>query len=728
MKSLKPFLTAILLLLAAMPARGVAQGEADLLAVLKNPEANFLEKQNACRDLVLAGTAEAVPVLAGLLGDEKLSHMARMALEPIPDPSVDAALRDALAKVTGRPLLGVIASIGVRHDETALPALAVLLSNQDDAVADAAARALGTIGSAQAAQALQSALGGKEVSPARTKSFCEGLFRCAESLNKGGKTAESQAIYDAIAALDKTPHQIRTAALRGAVLTRAGAGLPLVLDALRDGDYAMFLSAIRIAMEREGADTTEALASALAGLPAERQIVVIKALGQRGDPASGPALLKLVDNAAPPVQIELVKTLTRLVHAPVVPVLVKLSLATDDELSAAARESLAGFPDQSAADAIANLLGSADAGARLLGAELIGQRDIGLALPALMKAAATDTDEAVRVSALKTLRDRAGMEEFDALIAILLGSPSDAVTQAAAHALVAVGARQPGTGNIEIEKAIYGDRENRKTKDVTEKVAALVKEGTSSIDATNSNFGDPARGTPKQLTVHYKVDGVSGRQTAAEGETLKISSANAPAALVDPLVAAFGKAAGPTKVALLRVLRTTGGTKALGVVRSATADGDPDVRKNAQRILCEWPSPDALPAIRDLALNQEGNLRGLALRAWLRLLPLQDASDEERLAQVKEALPLATGKQEKWAALGALREIPLPAALAMVVPLLEDPELAEEACIGAVEISKKIASQDPAAVHAAMTRVASLTKDKDLAAQAAKIAKKTAGK
>ena len=46
--------------------------------------------------------------------------MARYALEPIPDPSVDDALRDALGKLKGRLLVGVIGSLGVRRDAKAV--------------------------------------------------------------------------------------------------------------------------------------------------------------------------------------------------------------------------------------------------------------------------------------------------------------------------------------------------------------------------------------------------------------------------------------------------------------------------------------------------------------------------------------------------------------------------------------------------------------------------------
>ena len=103
-------------------------------------------------------------------------------------------------------------------------------------------------------------------------------------------------------------------------------------------------------------------------------------------------------------------------------------------------------------------------------------------------------------------------------------------------------------------------------------------------------------------------------------------------------------------------------------------------------------------------------------------------SDEEKLAQVKDALALASGKEEKKAALGALQEIPLAAALALVVPCLDNPELTEEACAAAVAIAGPIASQHAAEVQASMKKVSTLTKDKKLAGQAAKIARQTKAK
>jgi len=63
------------------------------------------------------------PALVALLPDEKLNLYARFALEAIPDPAVDDALREAAARLQGRQLVGVINSLGKRKDAKALDLL-----------------------------------------------------------------------------------------------------------------------------------------------------------------------------------------------------------------------------------------------------------------------------------------------------------------------------------------------------------------------------------------------------------------------------------------------------------------------------------------------------------------------------------------------------------------------------------------------------------------------------
>ena len=118
---------------------------AKLIAILKEPGASVYAKGKACQRLAVVGGKTAVPALAALLTDPRLAHYARFGLEPIPDPSVDDALRGALGKVKGRLLVGVINTIGQRKDRKALEALGKLLHDADSDVAQAAAAALARI-------------------------------------------------------------------------------------------------------------------------------------------------------------------------------------------------------------------------------------------------------------------------------------------------------------------------------------------------------------------------------------------------------------------------------------------------------------------------------------------------------------------------------------------------------------------------------------------------------
>jgi HEAT repeat protein len=208
---------------AAGPAGG--EKEQKLIAVLKS-DAPLKVKADACRELSLVGTKESVAPLAALLGDEKLSHLARYGLEPIPDPAVDEALRSALSKLKGRPLIGVIGSLGVRRDTKAVGPLAELLKETDAGIAQAAARALGRIGGGPAAEALETALGSASASAANQLAFSEGLFRCADELVAQGKTKEARGLCEKLTRSDLPP-QVRSSAARKArfLSQEAAAGL-----------------------------------------------------------------------------------------------------------------------------------------------------------------------------------------------------------------------------------------------------------------------------------------------------------------------------------------------------------------------------------------------------------------------------------------------------------------------------------------------------------------------
>ncbi len=244
--------------------------EAKALGTLRS-DAPQKDKMDACKELTRVGGAASVPVLAALLADEKLSHMARYALEHIPDPSADAALRNALGKLKGSLLAGVASSIGARRDSKAVEALTKLLKDTNPVVARTAALALGRIGTTAAAKAIGAALTGAP--EANVPAFCEGLLRCADALPPD----EAQAIYDRLRGMKNAPRQIRTAGVRGAILSRGGSGVPILLEALKSDDPGLVQGALRAAMELPAA-AAKALSNALQSLPAEKRELLNQAL------------------------------------------------------------------------------------------------------------------------------------------------------------------------------------------------------------------------------------------------------------------------------------------------------------------------------------------------------------------------------------------------------------------------------------------------------------------
>ena len=716
-------LVVAMLIAALVPSVGQAaqpsarEQEAKLIAVLKSG-AQLKEKAGACRELALVGTSDAVPALAALLGDPKLSHMARYALEPIPGPAVDEALRDALGRLKGRPLVGVIGSIGVRRDARATDALGRLLGNAGAEVAQGAALAMGKIGTAAAAEALEGAL--PKAPKANRLALCQGLFRCAEALAASGQRDKATEIYDRLRAVKQVPHQVRTGALRGAVLTRGTAGVPLLLEAIRGDDFVLVGAAARTAMELPGAEVAKALADELGKLPADKQILVTQVLGNRGDAGAVPALCALARKGDSNARVAAIRALPEIGDARATEALVGLVGDPDGSVASAAQNALAALAGPKIDAALTAMLTQPDVATRRAAIEMLGQRRVATAMPALLKAAG-DADESVRIASTKVLGDLAGAEQFPAMVGLLMKARSSGGIKAAESALAATCTRLalPVPGSVVIRKAVYGAAPKGGSADVTKKVAAMVKAGAVSVDASNANFGDPARGIVKALTIEYTVNGVLETKTVGENQTVTLTVGVVPKACTDALCAALPQAPTKPKLALLRVLRSVRGPRALAAVRAATTDANADVRNGAVSLLCNWPTVEALPDVLRLAkTSTDRRVKILALRGCLRLIPMQQVPVQEKLASLKDVLALIERDEEKKLALAALAATPTVEALALVTPHLGNPALKEEASLAAVAIAEKVIGRHPAQVAEAMEQVAKATRNKPTAKRA----------
>ena len=306
---------------AADEAKAAEDPQRQLISVLQS-DAPAADKAITCKRLAVHGTADAVPALAPLLADEQLASWARIPLEVIPGPAADEALRQAMGKLKGRLLVGVINSIGVRRDAQAVDGLALQLKDADADVASAAAVALGRIGDAAATQTLEQSLA---TAPAAVRSaVAEGCILCAERLLAAGQPAEAAKLYDMIRKADLPKPRI-VEATRGAILARQSAGVPLLVEQLQSADPAMLAIGLTTARELPGREVTQALVDELGKLPPDRQALLTLALADRGDTAALPVVLQAAQSGPKPVRIAAIDVLRRLGDASCLPTLLEIA-------------------------------------------------------------------------------------------------------------------------------------------------------------------------------------------------------------------------------------------------------------------------------------------------------------------------------------------------------------------------------------------------------------------
>jgi HEAT repeat protein len=408
------------------------QKEQQLIKVLQSnvpPQ----EKAIPCKQLAIYGTKAAVPALAALLPDRELASWARIALEAIPDPAADAALCRAMGQLKGELLVGVINSLGQRRSATAIGPLTARLRDADVEAASAAAVALGRIGGDRATQILQQSLasGPAAVRPA----VAEGLILCAERSLAQNRRDQAVAIYDAVRKAE-VPRPRVLEAIRGTILARQSAGIPLLLEQLRSPDKALFGMGLRAARELAGREVTEAVGTALTLAPPNRQVLLLLVLADRGDAAALPVVQKCVLSNNAKVRITALGILGLLGDASHVGLLLEAAQKGPDEIPAV-REALLHLRGSGVNQA---LMAAARSGNTTVRAECLfalSARGASEALPLFLEAFKA-TEEPIRQAGLSALRKMAGMSEFPVLLRQLQAAESEAARRNLQELLLAV--------------------------------------------------------------------------------------------------------------------------------------------------------------------------------------------------------------------------------------------------------------------------------------------------
>jgi HEAT repeat protein len=157
---------------------------------------------------------------------------------------------------------------------------------------------------------------------------------------------------------------------------------------------------------------------------------------------------------------------------------------------------------------------------------------------------------------------------------------------------------------------------------------------------------------------------------------------------------------------VLPVLSELGTHAAMDAALAATREQDIELRKQAVRVLAQWPNPAPAASLLQLATNTDPVLQVLAVRGCIDLAGLEP-DYSKRLALLQNVLSQCSRSDEKRQALSQLGQVPTPDALHTALGYLGESEVADEAGLAALMIAEKLAGSDP--------KLAAETADKVLA-------------
>ncbi|MHC4146233.1 MAG: HEAT repeat domain-containing protein, partial [Planctomycetota bacterium] len=395
-----------------------------------------MEKDHACRILRVIGTVDSVEALGALLADEKLSHIARYALESMRFPQVDRVLEDALDK-TGDPVkVGIINSLAMRGGRQNVGNLVPLLKDADAEVAGAAAWALGRIGSPQAVRALSECY--KNAGKKMRDAAADGLLNAADQLVAKGSLHEALAIYKQLDR-ENAPEHVRMGAFAGTIEAQPDKAEGMLIEAVKSDDWKIRGMAIDMIVALKGEGVTERFSVGLDKLDADTQVLMVGALVGRGEKdALRPVITKAVSSPNPRMRALAIKSLGDIGDADSVQVLVNvIESGKSDEDKTLSASSLRRLPGRSINGQIVKSMKTSSPESKAGLIEILQDRDATEAVDELL-VAGSNKDAGVRRAAFKALADLAGPKDRKALIKLLVNLKGDAGRTEAERAVISV--------------------------------------------------------------------------------------------------------------------------------------------------------------------------------------------------------------------------------------------------------------------------------------------------
>ena len=183
----------------------------------------------------------------------------------------------------------------------------------------------------------------------------------------------------------------------------------------------------------------------------------------------------------------------------------------------------------------------------------------------------------------------------------------------------------------------------------------------------------------------------------------------------EPLLAAMDQLDPADRMALLPTLGRVGGVAALSIIEEAISNPDAAMHETGILALCNWPEASIAPRLIELVqADEHSEHRAMALRALIRVAPLPDGrSNDQRLALVQQALAFCTRDEERNLLLGRAHAVRTVEALRFLTPFMDQPSLAQQACLSTVELAhhRELRDANKAEFHAALDKVIQTSQD-----------------
>jgi HEAT repeat protein len=369
-------------------------------------------------------------------------------------------------RTNGKIRLGILASLGNRRAEKAVPYLEKFVNGADEAEAVASATALGQIAHPKAADVLYRTLA--DTSGQLQARVASSLLGCAEEFLANKNFDQAAGIFDALTQTE-LPLHIRQAAFRGRLAALGEEAKGVIVSALK-GSYPEWhnpaISYVRNAFDES--DIQEVCA-VLHGLPPESQVQLLGVLSHYPVKAALDSAIQAARNENGDIRIAALHALESIGDATAVELLAHHSANSRGQEQEAARTSLWSIKGKDVDQTILlNLAKQDDPDVQKELIMSIGERRIREGLNWLLSKVRA-SDDRIRQQAIKSLKDVASPPDLPLLVNLLVSveEESDRMEMASTIAVVAQKGPQlkgsarpvvdviPDVSNIQSRRALY---------------------------------------------------------------------------------------------------------------------------------------------------------------------------------------------------------------------------------------------------------------------------------